>query len=44
MDQLQLPQAKLLYYIAELFKNGDINENEKLKLKGEIDLHLSLTL
>ncbi|EGR27142.1 hypothetical protein IMG5_201670 [Ichthyophthirius multifiliis] len=33
MDKLQLPHAKLFYYSAELYKNGTISENEKLKLK-----------
>ena len=33
MDQLQLPHAKLLYYITELFKQKLISEDEKIKLK-----------
>ncbi len=35
MDKLQLPHAKLFYYAAELFKKGQVNENEKIKLKGK---------
>lgn len=39
MDKLQLPQAKLLYLIAEIYKAGQINETEKTRLKGK---HYSL--
>lgn len=35
MDQLQLPQAKLLYLIAELYKTHDIDEQQKTRLKGK---------
>ena len=34
MDQLQLPQAKLLYYISELYKTQQINDSEKTLIKG----------
>ena len=35
MDQLQLPHAKLLYFVAELYKSGDITDTEKTLLKGK---------
>ena len=34
MDQLQLPQAKLLYYISELYKTQQINDSQKTLIKG----------
>jgi hypothetical protein len=34
MDNLQLPHAKLLYFVAELWKRGDITDSEKTLLKG----------
>mmetsp|Transcript_597 Transcript_597/g.537 ORF Transcript_597/g.537 Transcript_597/m.537 type:complete len:124 (-) Transcript_597:180-551(-) len=36
MDQLQLPHAKLLYFVAELYKSGDITDTEKTLLKEMI--------
>jgi hypothetical protein len=36
MEGLQLPHAKLLYIVAELFKEGKINESEKATIKGKI--------
>ena len=33
MNTLQLPHAKLLYYITELFKQDAVSEDEKIKLK-----------
>ena len=34
MDQLQLPQAKLLYCISELCKAQQISDSEKTTIKG----------
>lgn len=34
MDYLQLPHAKLLYFIAELWKGGAVTDSEKTLLKG----------
>ncbi len=34
MDNLQLPHAKLLYFVAELWKRRDITDSEKTLLKG----------
>ena len=33
METLQLPHAKLLYYITELYKQNEISEEDKTKLK-----------
>lgn len=38
MNKLQLPQAKLLFAIAELYRKRQIDETEKRILKGK---HLS---
>jgi len=38
MNRLQLPQAKLLFVIAELYRKRQIDETEKRILKGK---HLS---
>lgn len=34
MEKLNLPQAKLLYCVAELYKNKMIDESERTVLKG----------
>jgi len=34
MNNLQLPHAKLLYYVAELWKRKEISDTEKTLLKG----------
>jgi hypothetical protein len=34
MDKLNLPQAKLLFCVAELFKYRKIDESERTVLKG----------
>ena len=36
MNQLQLPHAKLLYFVSELWKTKEINENEKKILKEKV--------
>ena len=36
MEKLQLPHAKLLYFITELFKLNAISEDEKIKLKEKV--------
>lgn len=38
MNKLQLPQAKLLYAIAELYRKRRIDETEKRMLKGNLKL------
>lgn len=40
MEKLQLPHAKLLYFVSELWKQQEITDSEKLTLKGTIKLHL----
>lgn len=35
MNKLQLPQAKLLYAISELYRKRRIDETEKRMLKGK---------
>lgn len=35
MDNLQLPHAKLLYIVTELWKSGELNDSEKILLKGK---------
>lgn len=34
MNKLQFPQAKLLYGVAQLSKQGQISTNERRQLKG----------
>lgn len=34
MEKLQLPHAKLLYFVSELWKQQEITDSEKLTLKG----------
>lgn len=36
MDKLQLPHAKLLYFVSELWKTKEIDETEKKILKEKI--------
>ncbi len=36
MDRLQLPHAKLLYFVSELWKQKELNDTEKLMIKGTI--------
>lgn len=36
MDKLNLPQAKLLFCVAELFKGRKIDEAERTVLKGRV--------
>lgn len=36
MNTLQLPHAKLLYYITELFKQDSVTEDQKIKLKEKV--------
>lgn len=38
MEKLQLPHAKLLYFVSELWKQQEITDSEKLTLKGTINL------
>ena len=38
MDQLQLPHAKLLYFVSELWKAQQINDSEKTIIKGWINI------
>lgn len=38
MNNLELPHSKLLYYIAELWKQKEITDDEKATLKGNIQL------
>lgn len=37
MDKLNLPQAKLLYCVAELFRGRKIDETERTVLKGRLE-------
>lgn len=37
MDKLNLPQAKLLYCVADLYKARKIDESERTLLKGRPD-------
>ena len=41
MDNLQLPHAKLFFFIGEMFKKGLISDTEKCMLKG---VNLLITL
>jgi hypothetical protein len=34
MDKLQLPHAKLLYFVSELHKQKEVTDEEKTRLKG----------
>jgi hypothetical protein len=36
MNTLQLPHAKLLYYITELYKQDAVTEDQKIKLKEKV--------
>jgi hypothetical protein len=44
MDHLQLPHAKLLYFISELWKKGEITDTEKATLKGTLPISKLLIL
>lgn len=35
MENLQLPHAKLFYFVGEMFRRGLISDTEKCMLKGE---------
>lgn len=35
MENLQLPHAKLFFYVGEMFKKGLISDTEKCMLKGK---------
>ena len=45
MDQLQLPHAKLLYFVSELWKSQQINDSEKTIIKGFFNAyHINLII